>query len=294
MLNLAVVVPAVIGLPLVVTGSATSVLAQVRQSTMDQRLEGLVRQLDVKGCDSEKTTIELLTDAVTANNVPISRETNQLVIGAIAKASDGLAKYIQQVGRCADAQGRAVGLKYELDQLSDVVTAVSSVVDKCTEGARVDREPCSQLQRGIDEEAGREVFEPPPPTSPPTNVIIRPGFWVKLRGPFVPPTIRNMQEDVRVTNPIGPGQCAVVFKETKGLMLRLIFVRMTVVQDPWATPQLLRGTLVPVWALQWVPSEYVKEWNICNLNGTIKKTVTQRVVQDVPLNYFWRFYPKDP
>ena len=90
----------------------------------------------------------------------------------------------------------------------------------------------------------------------------------------------------------------VVFKETKGLMLKLHLDRIITVTDPWVPffgkP---RGTPVPIWRLEWIPSEYVKEWNICNrqrADGTvgIVSEVTQRVKQDVPLNYFWRFYSR--
>jgi hypothetical protein len=293
-LNLAIVVLAVFVFPLTPAGGSNAALAQVRQSTMGQRLNDDLEHLaKVKDCGPETAIVQLMNQAVTANMVPVSEETNQILADTIARASDGLTNYIQQPGRCSEAQGMALDVKHLLNQLGEVMRAALPILKQCREGARIDKEPCSHLQPLLDEEGGREVFEPPSPASQ-ANIIIRPGFSVKLRGPFVPPYIREMKEDVRVTNPIGPGQCVVVFKETRGLMLRLIFIRMTVVADPWATPQLLRGTLIPVWALQWVPSEYVKEWNICNVAGTIKKTVTQRVVQDVPLNYFWRFYPKDP
>ena len=105
-----------------------------------------------------------------------------------------------------------------------------------------------------------------------------------------------------ITEPIELGSCVVVFKETKGLMLRLHFERIIVVTDPWvATFGVPRGTKVPIWRLEWVPSQYVKEWNMCNktiknADGTvttgIENTVTQRVKQDTALNFFWRFYPK--
>ena len=105
-----------------------------------------------------------------------------------------------------------------------------------------------------------------------------------------------------ITEPIELGSCVVVFKETKGLMLRLHFERIIVVTDPWVTTfGVRRGTKVPIWRLEWVPSQYVKEWNICNkktinADGTvstgIENTVSQRVKQDIPLNFFWRFYPK--
>ncbi len=102
--------------------------------------------------------------------------------------------------------------------------------------------------------------------------------------------------------PLELGSCAVVFKETRGLMLRLHFERVIVVTDPRvATFGVPPGTKIPIWRLERVPSEYVKEWNICNkafvdADGTIsnrmENTVSQRVKQDIPLNFFWRFYPK--
>ena len=97
-----------------------------------------------------------------------------------------------------------------------------------------------------------------------------------------------------MSEPIPSGACVVVFKETRGLMLRLHFDRIIIVNDPWVnTFGVPRGTKIPIWTLEWVPSEYVKEWNICNDNGTINTTVSKRVVQDIPLKYFWRFYGTD-
>lgn len=75
-------------------------------------------------------------------------------------------------------------------------------------------------------------------------------------------------------------------------MLRLRLVRIDVVRDPWATPMLARGTKIPVFALEWVPSQYGKTWNICNHGEGLKTTVHQRVKQDGPLTYFWRYYGK--
>ncbi len=100
------------------------------------------------------------------------------------------------------------------------------------------------------------------------------------------------EEDVQVTKPILPGQCVSVTKETRGLMVRLHFEHMTTVRDPWATPLLLRGTRVPVWPLEWVPTQYLKEWPICNQNGAIvaMEPVTS-LKPDTSLNFFWKLYP---
>lgn len=304
LLRLAVAVLALFVFPLIPTGSPTSALAQIRESTMEQRVRHVLAQLaEAKDCDTARTAVQLAIDVTVANNrvivskgVPETARADQMVGETEMTVAEALGRFAQQQGRCAEAQGLALDVKLLIEQGNEVARALRPFTDRCGDGDAVYKEPCDQLQPLLDEDGGRELLEPrlPGAAIAPPNIIIRPGFSVKLRGPFVPPYVRQMQEDVRVTAPIGAGQCVVVFKETKGLMLRLIFVRMTIVLDPWATPLLLRGTRIPVWALQWVPSEHVKEWNICNVNGTIRKTVTQRVVQDVPLNYFWRFYPKDP
>ncbi len=60
------------------------------------------------------------------------------------------------------------------------------------------------------------------------------------------------------------GSRTVVF--LPGLMLRLTLRRIIIVSDPWvATFGVPRGTRIPIWTLELVPSEYAKEWNITRL-----------------------------
>ncbi len=159
--------------------------------------------------------------------------------------------------------------------------AVGRITSQCGLGDKPSTAPCDALIPALNEATGQLAQ---PARLPRT---LTPPFSVKLRSPFVPSRYTyKWEEDVLVTKPIAAGHCVVVFKETKGLMLRLRFLRLTTVRDPWATPMLARGTQVPIWVLEWVPSEYVKEWNICNSGKHIDKTVTQRVVQDNPLNFF--------
>jgi len=203
--------------------------------------------------------------------------------------AQALANYVQQ-GKCAAQRGRALDLKFFVEQMDEVAQAVGHVTSQCGSGDLLTRAPCDDLHPLLDEQTGEEIrvgtFTRP----------LFPSFSVKLRSPAVPSWLRVPQEDVRVTQPIPAGQCAVVFKETRGLMLRLHLERVIVVTDPWVTVfGFPRGTRIPIWRLKWVHSEYVKEWNICKVRGgIIRKTVTQRVKQDRPLNFFWRFYKKDP
>ena len=175
--------------------------------------------------------------------------------------------------------------------MNEVAQAVGQITSQCGNGDSLTTPPCDNLHALLDEDTGQEM-------EPRSHIAtLTPAFSLKLRSPIVPPWLRAAQEDVRVTSPIAAGECAVVFKETRGMMARLHFERVIIVTDPWvATFGVPRGTPVPIWSLEWVPSEYVKEWNICNTapGGGITKTVTQRVVQDIPLNFFWRYYPKDP
>jgi hypothetical protein len=302
----ATAVLAAIGFHLTSWNGSTAVFAQQRnESTMEQRTKQLIKALaEARDCETAKAAVHLAIDITVANNrVVVSKDALELTTGADRMMSENemmvaeaLGNFAQQ-GKCPEAQSMALDVKLLIEQGNEVARALSPFTAKCGDRDSVAKEPCDHLQSHLDEENGREIYGPPQPAalmSQAAGPIIRPGFSVKLRAPFVPPYIREIKEDVRVTAPIGNGECAVVFKETKGLMLRLIFIRFDIVLDPWATPLLARGTRIPVWALQWVPSEHVKQWNICNIGGKIQQTVTQRVVQETPLHYFWRYYPKDP
>jgi hypothetical protein len=290
---------AAIGFHLATSDGSTVAFAQQRnESTMEQRTKQLLGALAApRDCETAKAAVQLAIDIAVANNrVLVSKDALDLTTGADRMLSESemmvaeaLGNFAQQ-GKCPEAQGLALDVKLLIEQGNEVARALRPFTARCGERDSVAREPCDQLQSHLDEVTGHEIYGAPVAAS----AIIRPGYSVKLRGPYVPPYIRERKEDIRTTNPISPGQCSVVFKETKGLMLRLIFIRFDIVLDPWATPLLGRGTKIPLWALQWVPSEHVKSWNICNVGGKIQTTVTQHVKQEIPLHYFWRYYPKDP
>lgn len=212
----------------------------------------------------------------------------------VTEAETKLAQALQRLTQtelCPAQQDRALDLKLFIEQMSEVAQAVGAITSRCGLDDSLTQPPCDELQPLLDEDTGRELS-----LTTPAQTTIRPSYAVKLRSPLVPPWSSRWEEDVRVTEPIPAGQCVVIPKETRGLMLRLHFDRVSVVTDPWVTVfGVPRGTLVPIWRLEWVGAQYMKEWNLCNPNGTgIVKTVTQRVVQDIPLTYFWRFYRKDP
>lgn len=230
-------------------------------------------------------------DGVTKQDIAVAERANavnQVIAPMVAEVTRAL-QDLALGKRCPDQAGQAADLKFMLEEMEDVAAALSQFTAKCGVGDSLVDGPCAQLRPVLDEATGH-IIEPGQDGVP---RVIRAGFRLKLRSPFVPRWTRGWEEDVRLIPALAPGECSAVFKETKGLMLRLRLDGFTVVRDPWATPTLPRGTKIPIWTLEWVPSEYVKHFNICNRDGKIEHvTVAQRVKQDIPLNYFWRYFRK--
>lgn len=263
-------------------------------STMKARLDQISKIIGEAGnCEAVGAAIRLGMDVLYGGLRPVismdlvdeTRDADQNIAKREIAFAEVLDRRIQS-GKCPDQVPAALDLKIFVEEMNEVALAIGKITEKCGKGSDLHKDPCDQLQPILDEATGH----PPDIETLPRKIAA--GFSVKLRSPFIPPYTHRWDENVVVTKPLGPGQCVVVFKETKGLMLRLVFARITVVADPWATPQLARGTKIPIWSLRWVPAEYVKEWNICNTGRGIHKTVTQRVKQDIPLTFFWRYYPK--
>lgn len=190
-------------------------------------------------------------------------------------------------GGAPEERGRALDLKLMIEQMNEVAVAVGEVTAQCGNDDTLGRPPCDQLTPLIDDSGDPAVTDP--------RTVLKPGFEVSLRSPIVPPWFRSWQHDIRVTAPMERGQCTAVFKETRGLLARLVLDPIIIVTDPWvATFGVPRGTAVPIWTIRWIPVQYVKVWNLCNTGTGIETTVSQRIKRDLALNFFWRFYPKDP
>lgn len=296
-----------VALGVVVAAAAALVVGTPRQaasqpaperSSMEQRLNQLIQILQNAEAGEQAHAaaidegMEILYGG--ARPLPTKGEALEQTTAADRAISQAELNFAQALDRFANAggspaqRGRALDLKLFIEQMNEVAAAVGEVTARCGEGDRADQPPCDQLHSLLNEETGEEMM-------PGSHIpVIRRSFSVKLRSPFVPPWFRSWEHDIRVPT-LAEGQCAVVFKETRGLTVRLHLARFTVVFDPWvATFAVPRGTLVPIWHLTWVPTEYGKTWTFCKEGRTIRQTVIQRVKQDHALNFFWRYYPKDP
>ena len=275
-------------------------LAQVPPgSSMDQRLQQIINVLqNDPGPEAAEAAIndslEILYGGLRAlpthgELADQTQKAHEAVGAAEMRLAAALEQFVQN-GRSQEAKGQAVDMKLFIEQMHEVAQAVGKATLKCDpRGDDATAEECDQLAPLLDEANG---LERPVQDAIDGRPAIRPSYSVKLRSPFVPRWFRGgWDEEVLVTEPIGKDECAVVFKETRGLMLRAHFDRIITVNDPWvATFGVPRGTRIPIWTLELVPSEFIKQFSMCNKKGKINTTVTKRVVQDIPLKYFWRFY----
>ena len=265
-------------------------------SSMQQRLDQVINLLrSTENCEVAETIVDsgmeilyggLRVLPTKGDFVEQTQIAHQQICDAEMKFAQALAGYAQG-GPCQELQGRALDLSLFIQQMNEVANAVGEVTRNCGEGDSLQEPPCDELQPILNEANGHEI---PIGT---TDAIIQRAYSVKLRSPRVAPWTRQLEEDCVMTEPIPPGHCVAVFKEFRGLMLRLHLQRIIIVNDPWvATFGVPRGTRIPVWRLEWIFAEYVKTWNICNRGGRLRTTVSQRVKQDHPLNWFWRYYKK--
>ncbi len=206
-------------------------------------------------------------------------------------------------GRSAEQKGIALNAKQMVEEMSHVATVLSQVTSQCGVGDFVLMQdvdnfnnPCSQLQPLLNSLTGLEdepVFDIG--TDQSLTTVLGPSFSTNLRADIIPPRwSRDIPENVEVTGTLAPGECSVVFKEFRGLLLQLHLERITDIRDPNNNTGVSGTTSDPIWVLQWMPAEYGKQWSMCNTGDTsapeVTTKVTMQVVEDEGLLYFWRFY----
>jgi hypothetical protein len=120
-------------------------------------------------------------------------------------------------------------------------------------------------------------------------------FSRQVRSPF--PIIFNSgtvvpDEQVILTDPLAPGECAAVVKEIQGI--KVVVTRRLI--PIWVEPWFARARIVgfrSVWIWEFVPAEFIKTISVCNNNGLLNTTVSTQVVLERELMHFWRFINKE-
>ena len=121
------------------------------------------------------------------------------------------------------------------------------------------------------------------------------GWYREIRSPYFPiyphPYGFVQQENVIVApGPIANGECSTIVKEIQGIKSILRPTIIPIWQEPWTS----RASIISyqiVWVVDFVPAEFVKNLNYCNVNGSIQTDYEINVIIERELLHFWKYLP---
>lgn len=127
------------------------------------------------------------------------------------------------------------------------------------------------------------------------NDLIWDGWYREIRSPFSPlswyPTFSVPQENVIVpAGPLAEGECSTVVKEIQGVKAIQRPVIIPIWQEPWTSRASIIGWQT-VWVVDFIPAEFVKNLNFCNVGGSIAFDYDINVIIERQLTHFWKFLP---
>jgi len=122
------------------------------------------------------------------------------------------------------------------------------------------------------------------------------GWHREIRSPYYPvvthPNGFTPQENIIVLDePIANGECSVVVKEIQGIKSILRPAKIPIWQEPWSSGAQIIGDST-VWVIDFVPAEFVKNLNYCNVNGEIVFDYDTNVIIERELLHFWNYLPR--
>jgi len=121
------------------------------------------------------------------------------------------------------------------------------------------------------------------------------GFAREVRSPFFYGFSQSPtpQEDVRVIPALKNKECSAVMKEVAGYKVIVRPVKIPIWVEPWFARASIVG-FTTVWVWEFVPMEFIKTIEYCNINSNIVQQIESEVVIDRALMHMWKFWPKDP
>ena len=120
------------------------------------------------------------------------------------------------------------------------------------------------------------------------------GFYREVRSPYFPispyATSFGPNENIIAVGPMANGECSTVVKEIQGIKAIQRPVKIPIWQEPWTDRAQIIG-FQTVWVVDFVPAEFVKSLNYCNMGGQIVFDYTIDVIIERELTHFWKFLP---
>lgn len=120
------------------------------------------------------------------------------------------------------------------------------------------------------------------------------GWYREVRSPYVTQTFYphgfTQEENIIVGEAIKKDHCTVIVKEIQGQKSIMRPIQIPIWQEPWTS----RATIIgfsTVWVVDFVPAEFVKNLNYCNVAGDIVFDYEINVIIERELTHFWKYLP---
>lgn len=107
---------------------------------------------------------------------------------------------------------------------------------------------------------------------------------------IIPTTPFAPNENIISLGPMAGGECSTIVKEIQGVKAIQRPVIIPIWQEPWTSRASIIG-FNTVWVVDFVPAEFVKSLNYCNIGGSMTFDYTIDVIIERELTHFWKYLP---
>lgn len=264
------------------------------RNVMDVKLDDAIQILDRgrAGQEQHDQAIEQLMEALFVSNVvPLPTNTNgdpndpdeqdfQEHQQDLDRAIEALTKHVNSSKVGTDgSKADAADARNFLQLTQEALQAIAAQTAHCDpgDGTNLQGEGCQLLE--ADDEGGNGVDQ-----------ILDGIFSRQVRSPFPIFTTGSLEpnEVVITTGPLADGECSGTIKEFFGIKAVVTAREIPIWVEPWFARARIVGTKT-VFALEFVPAEYIKTISVCNNGGSLQTSVDAVTVHDRGLMHFWRF-----
>lgn len=120
------------------------------------------------------------------------------------------------------------------------------------------------------------------------------GWYREVRSPYVTQTFYPhgfaQEENIITTDTLKKNECTVIVKEIQGQKSIMRPVQIPIWQEPWTSRATIIG-FTTVWVVDFIPAEFVKNLNFCNVDGVITFDYDINVIIERELTHFWKYLP---
>lgn len=120
------------------------------------------------------------------------------------------------------------------------------------------------------------------------------GWYREIRSPFYPQIAQQVSsgsvENIITVGPMAKDECSTVIKEIQGIKSIQRPVKIPIWQEPWTSRAQIIGYNT-IWVVDFVPAEFIKNLNYCNVNGSISFDYDIHVIIERQLLHFWKYFP---